>query len=107
MDFLGKLYEHFVDSPGLALVFVLACIGLWFLYQHTRDCSQSRRNLYDAINGLRADVHESRVDLGERLSKVEAATELKLMQDVAATKSDIDYDRLAVTIRNAMNKDAE
>ena len=86
----GSLIGTFVSQLGPADGLLMLVIGLigWFLWQHTRDCKQSRKDLYDAIK----ENTDQSAKMGERIAALEAVRRIedglvdKLIDGIMKTK---------------------
>ena len=68
---IGGIVSQASALDGLAVV--VAGLVAWFLIQHTRACSLSRKELYAAINGNTDALR----GLGERIARLEGKIETK------------------------------
>ena len=68
-SWIGAIAQQAGPLDGAAII--VACLVGWFLWHHTKDCSQSRKNLYDAIRENTKALGE----LAERIARLEGSLE--------------------------------
>lgn len=77
MTGLAGLADWIEPTAGLACVLCAALC--WGLYRHTKECSESRRRLYEAIDRNTQAVNA----LAERVSALEAVSNMNSIQEIA------------------------
>lgn len=92
-----SLIETLISQAGALdalLVIGLAAAG-WAIYRHSQNCKQSRKDLHDSVDAntkavqeFKTEVSKSLGGVGERLSALEAVSDLKIVNAVKRASQD-------------------
>lgn len=70
---MDSLLTGIADKITLGLLALVVSVLFWFLYNHVRDCSGHRKDIYGRIDALKSEMHEDSKSALEELSEVKAA----------------------------------
>ena len=66
----GSLLTAIADNITLGMLALIVLGLFWFLYNHVRDCSGHRKDIYGRIDALKDEMHKDSVSVRKDVSEI-------------------------------------